>query len=520
MELVVGQSIVSITITICCISIQFSVCPMDPQGPTSPSQVGRPTLKSGAPVGDKFNSLMLGAKGPHLLADTAYLEETAHFNRERIPERVVHAKGIAALGVFEVTKTDICKYSKASLFDKIGKTTPVATRFSNVVGETGHSDTVRDVRGFAVKFYTDQGNWDLVGNNLPVFFIRDPINFTSFIHSQKRNPQTHLKDPDAFWDFVAQLPETIHTILMLFSERGIPNSPREMHGFGVNTFKLVNSKRQAYYAKFHWICDQGIKNLDQVSANKIAGLDPDHFLRDLLDNIAKGNFPSWTLKFQVMTVHDAQKAKFNVLDVTKTWPHSDFPLIEIGKMTLNRNVDNFHAQVEQLAYSPANMVPGIEPSPDRMLVGRMMSYPDAQRYRLGANYADLPSNRPACPVVTPTYCDNVTFNTNYHGRVPNYMPSVKYKRYDGQFLEHEEQFTGHTGRFDLSEDDNFTQPKVFYTKILNDDSKRALASNIADHLALVINKEVVARVLGHMGNVDQKLVKDIEGFMMMKSAKL
>lgn len=493
---------------------------MDPHGPTDPSQVSRPTLKSGAPVGDKFNSLLLSARGPSLLADSAYLEETAHFNRERIPERVVHAKGAAAFGYFEVTNTEVCKYSKAALFAQQGKKTPVIVRFSHVIGESGISDTSRDVRGFAVKFYSEQGNWDLVGNNLPVFFIRDPINFTSFIHSQKRNPRSHLRDPDAFWDFVSMLPESLHTILMLFSERGIPDGFRHMHGFGVNTFKLVNSKREAFYCKFHWICNQPIRNLDQSSANKVAGLDPDYAIRDLQLQITKANYPSWTLKFQAMTLADAQKAKFNVFDCTKTWPHAEFPLIEIGKMTLDRNVDNYFAQVEQLAFSPANMVPGIEAAPDKMLVGRMMSYPDAQRYRVSPNYADIPINRPLCPVMTPTYCDSVTFNSNYHGNIPNYMPSIKYKKLvDGQFIEHEQQFTGHTGRYDLSEDDNFSQPRALYTRVLNDESKRALAANIADHLSLVTNKEIVARVLAHFTQIEPKFVKAIEGFMMMKAAK-
>lgn len=482
--------------------------------------MGRPTLKSGAPVGDKFNSLTLGARGPSLLADTAYLEETAHFNRERIPERVVHAKGAAGIGHFEVTNVEICKYSKASLFAELGKRTPVIARFSHVTGESGISDTARDVRGFSVRFYTEQGNWDLVGNNLPVFFIRDPINFTSFIHSQKRNPRTHLRDPDAFWDFVAMLPETVHTILMLFGERGLPDGFRHMHGFGVNTFKLVNNRREAFYCKFHWICNQSIRNLDPRSAKELAGLDPDYSIRDLQLQITRGNWPSWTLKFQVMSLVQAAKVDFNPFDCTKTWPHADFPLIEIGKMTLDRNVDNYFAQVEQLALSPANLVPGIEASPDKMLVGRMMSYSDAQRYRLNANYADIPINRPRCPVMTPTYCDSVTFNSNYHGNIPNYMPSIKFRRpVDGQFMEHEQQYSGHTGRFDLSEDDNFSQARVFYTKVLSEESKYLLASSIANHLSLVQNKDIVVRVLAHFAQIEPKFAKATEDFMAKKAPR-
>lgn len=499
---------------------------MDPNSPQDPSKVtGRLTLRSGAPVGDKFNSLLLGSKGigPNLLADVAYLEETAHFNRERIPERVVHAKGAAAFGHFEVTNAEnISKYCRASLFSQVGKKTPVVARFSHVTGESGIADTCRDVRGFAVKFYTDQGNWDLVGNNLPVFFVRDPINFTSFIHSQKRDPKTHLKDPDAFWDFISQLPETLHTTLMLFTDRGIPDGFRHMHGFGVNTFKLVNAKKEAFYAKFHWICNQEIRNLDQASANKIAGMDPDYSIRDLQANIALGNHPSWTLKVQVISLAEAQKAKFNLFDVTKTWPHAEFPLIEVGKMTLNQNVDNYFAQVEQLAFGPGNLVSGIEASPDKMLAGRIMSYPDAQRYRMNANFADIPVNKPRCPVFSPTYCDGVTFNSNLNGNLPNYVPSSKYKGLklnDTKYVEHEQQFAGTIGRFDLSQDDNYSQPRVLFNKVLNDESRKTLASNLANHLSLVVDKEIMKRVLHHLNGIDPKLEKTVEAFIMMKAAK-
>jgi catalase len=437
------------------------------------------------------------------LVDPTYMEETAHFNRERIPERVVHAKGLTAFGHFEVTNTKITDYSKAALFSRRGKRTPVVVRFSHVAGESGSADTVRDVRGFAVKFYTEQGNWDLVGNNLPVFFISDPINFTPFIHSQKRHPKTHLKDPNAFWDFVAMLPESLHTMLMLFSDRGIPASVREMHGFGVNTFKLINARNEAFYAKFHWICNQGIRTLDQATANRLAGMDPDYMLRDLSMNINKGNYPSWTLKFQVMSLSDALQVKFNVLDATKTWPHADFPLIELGKMTLNRNPDNYFAQVEQLAFAPANMVPGIEPSPDKMLLGRMVSYPDAQRYRLGVNYADIPVNRFPRPAMTPTHCDGITYTGNLHCGNPNYLPL----KYNGQLLDHEQHLDG---RFNFTEDDSFSQPRALYTRVLDENGKRTLAHNLAEHMAQVTRKEVVAKVLEHFGNVDQRLRRDVE----------
>lgn len=486
---------------------------MDPHAPSEPSQVQQTTLKSGAPNGDKLNSLLLGPKGLNLLADVAYLEENAHFNRERIPERVVHAKGAAASGEFVVTSNKITSFCQASLFAKVGKKTPVVARFSHVTGESGIADTVRDVRGFAVKFKTDLGNWDLVGNNLPVFFIRDPINFPSFIHSQKRNPQTHLRDPNAFWDFVSMLPETLHTILMLFSERGTPDGFRHMHGFGVNTFKLVNAKQEAFYAKFHWICGQKIRNLDPITAIEVAGEDPDYSLRDLFFNIEKGNFPHWTLKAQVMSLDEALKADFNVFDVTKTWPHAKYPLIEIGKMTLNKNVDNYFAQVEQLAFSPANMVLGIQASPDKMLTGRMVAYTDAQRYRLGANFYDIPCNKPVCPVMAPTYCDGVTFMSNCPGSLPNYVPSIRYKNliaYNEKYLEHPQHFSGHVGRFDLSKDDNFSQPRVFVNKVLSKESRTHLTLNIAEHLKFVTMPEITQRMLVHFAEIDPEFCTAID----------
>lgn len=491
---------------------------MDPRSPVDSSHLTKCTLKSGAPIGNKLNSLLLGSHGPNLLADVAYIEETAHFNRERIPERVVHAKGATAYGQFVVTDSnEISKYSKAEVFKKTGNCTPVVARFSHVTGESGISDTLRDVRGFAIKFYTKAGNWDLVGNNFPVFFIRDPINFSSFIHSQKRNPRTHLRDPDAFWDFVTQLPESLHTITMLFSERGIPSSFRHMHGYGVNTFKLVNDKNQSFYAKFHWICQQEIKNLTSEQADTIAGQDPDYLLRDLYINIVNGNFPRWTLKFQVMTVDQAESAKFNVFDVTKTWPMAQYPLHEIGQMSLEQNPDNYFAQVEQLAFSPSNLIPGIEASEDKMLVGRMFSYPDAQRYRLGANYADLPCNQPKCPVFTPTYCDNVTFMSNINGSLPNYVPSCRYRRLnleDKQFVEHPEHFSANVGRFDLSNDDNYTQVRALILKVLNDEGRSILINNLVQHLKLVANPDIIKKVISNYEKVDRNFSQTLNGALM------
>lgn len=469
-----------------------------------------------------MSSLLIGPKGPNLLSDMAFIEETAHFNRERIPERVVHAKGATAFGEFVVTNSNISRYSKADLFSTVGKRTPVAVRFSHVTGESGYSDTSRDVRGFAVKFYTDKGNWDLVGNNFPVFFIRDPINFVSFIHSQKRNPKTHLRDPDATWDFISMLPESLHAVTMLYTERGTPDGFRHMHGYGVNTFKLVNSNDETFYAKFHWICNQKIKNLDQRTATKIAGIDPDYSIRDLHDSIIGGDFPSWTLKFQVMRVSHAKEANFNVLDTTKVWPTSDYPPIEIGTMKLLKNPYNYFAEVEQLAFSPGNMVAGIEASPDKMLIARMFSYADAQRYRLGVNYFDLPVNRPRCPVMTPTYNDGRHFTSVTPNTIPNYIPSIKHGKVntiDREYLEHGQTFSGVVGRYDLSEDDNYSQVRVFVNKVLSRESREILASNLADNLKLVENKQIVNKVLHHYKQVEQELSHTIAMYMEDSNSK-
>lgn len=486
---------------------------------TKPHEVHNVTLKSGAPIGDKFNSLLVGPTGPNLLADVAYLEETAHFNRERIPERVVHAKGQAAYGYFQVTNSKITDYCKAALFSSINKTTPIAVRFSHVTGESGISDTPRDVRGFAVKFYTEAGNWDLVGNNLPVFFVRDPINFSSFIHSQKRHPKSHLRDPDSFWDFASQLPETMHTLMMLFSDRGTPDGFRHMHGYGVDTFKLINAAGVASYAKFHWICGQGIRNLDHETALKVAGLDPDYSIRDLHKNIAQGNFPTWTLKFQIMSQDEASKITFNPFDVTKTWPHTRFPPIEIGKMILNKNPDDYFAQVEQLAFSPANMVPGIEPSLDKMLIGRMFSYPDAQRYRLGVNYTELGCNRARCPVLTPTYRDGLNSTPNSAWSLSNYIPSSKLsnlKMPNANYPEFPQAVDGIQGRFDLSGDDNFSQPRDLISRVLKRDEFSRLCSNIAGHLGQVIDQSITKKVLAHFNELHPPLAVGVISIMNAK----
>lgn len=484
------------------------------------SKIDRLTLASGSPKPNKHNSLTVGLKGPQVLQDVAFVEEIAHFDRERIPERVVHAKGAVALGTFKVTNSDVYKeYCAADFLCEKGKKTPVAVRFSQVAAETGASDTLRDIRGFAIKFYTLQGNFDLVGNNLPVFFVRDPIKFVSLIHSQKRNPKTNLKDPNAFWDFVALNPETMHAITMLFTDRGVPDGFRHMQGFGVNTFKLINKNSQVYFAKFHLICQQKIRSLDAKIAQKIAGIDADYALKDLLKAIDDKKAPSWQLKIQVMSERDATRQSFNPFDATKTWPHKEFPLIEVGKLTLDQNVDNFFAQNEQLAFCPANLVPGIQPAcQDKLLTGRMFSYADTQRYRLGVNYQKMPVNKPNanCPLVTPTYRDGITFDDNY-GSLPNYVTAsafVKLKlsndqdKVQSQLTEFPEHFDGVLQRYDDDDDDNFSQAAVLYNKVLKSDIQAVLATNLAESLGVVTNEKTVEKVLGHLEKVSEQLAKE------------
>lgn len=468
-------------------------------------------MTSGAPVGDKTNSLTLGPRGPTLLQDVAYLDEIAHFDRERIPERVVHAKGGGAYGDFEVTSLEITKYCKAHLFSLTGVKTPVIARFSTVGGESGSADTVRDPRGFALKFYTKEGNLDIVGNNTPIFFIRDPMQFPSLIHSQKRNPQTHLKDPNAVWDFFSLRPESTHQILFLFSDRGIPDGFRHMHGFGSHTFKTVNAAGDAFYLKFHFRTNQGIKNMDPALAVKLAGEDPDYSLRDLQRAIDEKNYPSWTFYFQVMTMKQANECPFNPFDVTKTWSQKEYPLIEVGRLELNRNPKNYFCEIEQVAFCPANLVPGIEPSPDKLLQGRLFSYSDTQRHRLGANFMDIPVNRPRCPVMMPTYRDGpYCYNDNY-GSMPNYYPNsgmnkdtlVKINE-DIKGMEHRQYFQGDVYRHDSSDDDNYSQAAIFWNQVLKAEEKARLVANISANLRLT-HAWIQQRMLKHFAKVDNDL---------------
>lgn len=485
---------------------------MDSSTASKPKSV-KLTLASGCPIGDKFNSLTIGPRGPLLLQDVAYLEETAVFNRERIPERVVHARGMSAYGNFKVTESTMSKYCKAKVFATKGKKTDVVVRFSMVTGEMGSADTVRDVRGFAVRFYTDEGNLDIVGNNSPVFFIRDPIQFTSFIHSQKRHPKTHMKDPDAFWDFIALNPESLHQVCILFGDRGIPDGFRHMHGFGVNTYKLVNDSGQVYFAKFHWRCQQKIKNLETQEAVKLAGKEPDYALKDLQTAIKKKDYPAWKLFVQVVESKQIEHMKFNPFDDTKVWPHKQYPMMEVGKLTLDRLPQDYFAEVEQLAFCPANLVPGVEPSPDKMLLGRMFSYQDAQRYRIGGNYYQLPVNKPHCPVMTPTYRDGKLVHKIIEASVLNYVPNNKLLK--GQLMadkskhESDERYSGQVARYDGSDDDNFSQARELWLKVLSKDQQARMIGNIADHLRLA-QANIQEKMVKHFGQVHEDFGKGLE----------
>ncbi|XP_058828886.1 catalase isoform X1 [Topomyia yanbarensis] len=479
---------------------------------------------NGAPVGTKTATATVGERGPVVLQDVHFLDELAHFDRERIPERVVHAKGAGAFGYFEVTH-DITKYTSAKIFEKIGKKTPLAVRFSTVGGESGSADTARDPRGFAVKFYTDDGVWDLVGNNTPIFFIRDPILFPSFIHTQKRNPATHLKDPDMFWDFISLRPETTHQVMFLFSDRGIPDGFRFMNGYGSHTFKMVNADGKPVYCKFHFKCDQGIKNLDVKKADDLAGADPDYSIRDLYNAIAKGQYPSWTLKIQIMTFEQAEKHPFNPFDLTKVWPQADFPLMPVGRMVLDRNPKNYFAEVEQIAFAPSHLVPGIEPSPDKMLQGRLFSYADTHRHRLGANYIQLPVN---CPyrVKTNNYQRDGPMNsTDNQGGAPNYYPNsfggpepcpFARKLQNGNM-----KVTGDVNRYETGDsEDNFTQPGLFYRNVLDEAARQRMVTNIVNHLgnaSAFIQERAVKNFAQVDGDFGRRLT---EGLKLRRTANL
>jgi len=465
------------------------------------------TTTAGIPVGDNQNSLTAGPRGPLLVQDWQLFEKHGHFNRERIPERVVHAKGSGAYGTFTCTK-DITRYTKAAIFSKVGKKTDCLVRFSTVAGERGAADAERDVRGFAMKFYTDEGNWDLVGNNTPVFFVRDPYKFSDFIHTQKRDPKTNLRSKTMMWDFWSLSPESLHQVTILFSDRGLPKSYRHMHGFGSHTYSLINAAGTRFWVKFHFKTLQGIACLSDEEAERIVGSDRESHQRDLFEAIERKDRPKWRMMVQVMPEADAEKTPYNPFDLTKVWPHADYPLIEVGVMELNRNPENYFAEIEQSAFSPANVVPGISHSSDKMLQFRIFSYADAHRYRLGVNYEHLPVNRPRCPVATYHRDGAMRFDDNGGGAV-NYEPnSYGGPTEDARFLEPSLKISGDADRHDHREgNDDTTQAGNLY-RLMPQAERNRLHKAIAGAMEGV-PQEIVERQLAHFAKADKAYAEGV-----------
>ncbi|MCD0459055.1 catalase [Roseiconus lacunae] len=442
------------------------------------------TQQFGRPVDDNQHSQTAGPRGPMLMQDVHLVEKMAHFNRERIPERVVHAKGYGAFGTFTVTN-DISKYCMADLFSEVGKKTEMFARFSTVGGESGSADSARDPRGFALKFYTDQGVWDLVGNNTPIFFIRDPLKFSDFIRTQKREPQSHLKPHWRRWDFWGEVPEALHQVMFLYSDRGTPKSARFMNGYGSHTFSIYNRDGVRHWVKFHFKTEQGVENFSDDEAIEMAGKAPDYSTRDLFDAIESGDYPRWKLSIQMMPESDAENYKWHPFDLTKVWPHDDYPLIEVGVMELNRNPSNYFQDVEQAAFEPGNLVDGIGISPDRMLQNRVLSYPDAHRYRLGVNYHQVPVNTPRCPYATYHRDGQMRVDGNGGGSVdyePNKMngPKETGHRFEPPMPVH-----GDGRRYDefsCDDEDYFGQPRLFWNKVLDEGARERLCTAIANSM--------------------------------------
>jgi catalase len=458
------------------------------------------TTAAGLPVADNQNSVTAGPHGPVLMQDHQLMEKMAHFNRERVPERVVHAKGAGAHGVLTITH-DLSRYTRAKLFAKAGQTCEMFARFSTVAGEMGSADTARDPRGFALKFYTEEGNWDLVGNNTPVFFVRDALKFSDFIHSQKRDPATGMRDNTMQWDFWSLSPESLHQVTTLFSDRGIPASLRHMHGFSSHTYSLWNDAGERHWVKWHFRTCQGIQNLRSDEAMRIAGEDLDHHRRDLHDAIARGDFPKWQVQVQLMPEKDADTYRINPFDLTKVWPHKDYPLVDVGVFELNRNPQNYFAEVEQAAFEPGNMPPGMGASPDKMLQARLLSYPDAHRYRIGINYAALPINKPHVPVNSYHRDGQCRFDGNGGGGV-NYEPnSFGGPVQDLGVKEPPLRLQGDADRYGrLDGADDFAQAGDLF-RLMDEDQKAQLVSNLVTPLKTV-PRFIQVRQLGHFFKAD------------------
>ncbi|MEX2969099.1 catalase [Streptomyces sp. C184] len=474
---------------------------------TSTHRVPHTTNNAGIPVESDEHSLTVGPDGPILLQDHYLIEKMAQFNRERVPERVVHAKGSGAYGSFQVTN-DVSQFTKADLFQP-GKTTEMLARFSTVAGEQGSPDTWRDPRGFALKFYTEYGNYDLVGNNTPVFFVRDTIKFQDFIRSQKRRPGSGLRDHDMQWDFWTLSPESAHMVTWLMGDRGIPKTYRHMNGYGSHTYMWINAGGEKFWIKYHFKTDQGIDFLTQEDADRLAGEDADCHRRDLYRAIENGDAPSWTLYVQVMPFDDAPDYRFNPFDLTKVWPHGDYPLIEVGRMTLDRNPEDFFIHIEQAAFEPSNLVPGIGPSPDKMLLGRLFSYPDTHRYRIGPNYLQLPPNRPHVPVHSYAKDGPMRFDPARVARpyAPNSYggPAADTERYgDPAGWQTAGEMVREATR-PRRDDDDFIQPGTMVRQVLDDAARDRLVNNIAGHLAEDVTKPVLERAFQYWRNVDKNL---------------
>ncbi|ODT84124.1 MAG: catalase [Pelagibacterium sp. SCN 64-44] len=478
-----------------------------PDAPTN----GPSTMSSGAPSPSDRNSLTIGPDGPIVLHDVHFLEQMAHFNREKVPERQPHAKGAGAFGVFETTE-DVSAYTRAALFQK-GASTEMLARFSTVAGEMGSPDTWRDVRGFSLKFYTSEGNYDLVGNNTPIFFVRDPMKFPHFIRSQKRLPDSGLRDNNMQWDFWTNNPESAHQVTYLMGERGLPRTWRHMNGYGSHTYMWVNARGEKFWVKYHFHTRQSMKFFSNEEASAMAGSDADFHRRDLFDAIERGEHPSWILSVQVMPYADAKTYRINPFDLTKTWPHADYPLIRVGKMTLNRNPENFFAQIEQAAFSPGNTVPGIGLSPDKMLLGRAFAYNDAQRNRIGTNFHQLPVNQPKVPVNTYMFDGHMAYH--HSGNAPVYVPNSYDRPWadqtgpaaDGWEADGPMVRNAYTLRQD---DDDFSQPGILVREVFNDAQRAGLVDTVAGSLLGGVREPVLSRAIAYWKSVDADIGRRIE----------
>lgn len=468
------------------------------------------TNNVGAPVADNQNVKTAGPRGPMLLQDVWFLEKLGHFDREVIPERRMHAKGSGAFGTFTVTH-DISRFTKASIFSEVGKKTELFVRFSTVAGERGAADAERDIRGFAIKFYTEQGNWDLVGNNTPVFFLKDPLKFPDLNHAVKRDPKTNLRSARNNWDFWTSLPEALHQVTITMSDRGIPYSYRHMNGYGSHTYSLINADNERVWVKFHLKTQQGIKNLTDEEAEVIVGKDRESHQRDLFESIEKDDFPKWDLKIQIMLETDASKCPFNPFDLTKVWPHKDYPLIDVGVLELNKNPENYFAEVEQAAFNPANFVPGIGLSPDKMLQGRLFSYGDAQRYRLGVNHHLIPVNRARCPVHG-YHRDGAMRVDGNEGATLGYEPnSYGEWREQPEFREPPLSLEGAADNWNHREDDSdyYSQPGALF-RMMSAEQQKVLFENTARAMGDA-PKEIKIRHIGNCLRADPAYGKGVAG---------